>query len=140
MKNFRFHAPVEVRYADLDTMRHVNNAVYLTYIEQVRSYYLEEACQWDWKKWGMVLAKTDIDYRRQIQFHNKPDVWIRTSQLGNSSITQDVIITEQGDPEMVFAKARIILVHVDYKTGRPQPIPQEVRERLTRYEEVEISA
>lgn len=140
MKDFRFRSTVEVRYADLDTMRHVNNAVYLTYIEQVRSYYLEEACQWDWKSWGMVLAKTDIDYRQQIQFHNKPEIWIRTSRLGNSSMTQDVIITEQGDSSTVFAKARIVLVHIDYKTGKPQPLPQVVKDKIKAYEELDLLA
>lgn len=140
MKDFRFRSRVEVRYADLDTMRHVNNAVYLTYIEQARSYYLEEACQWDWKQWGMVLAKTDIDYRHQIQFHHKPQVWIRTSRLGNSSITQDIIISEYNNDELVFAKARVVMVHIDYASGKPQALPAVVRERLQAYEPLEISA
>lgn len=138
MQNFKFNHTLEVRYNDLDTMRHVNNAVYLTYIEQARSGYLAAACQWDWNNLGMVLAKTDINYRRPIHFQNKPTVWIRTSKLGKSSITQEVVITEKDRFDLVYADATIILVHIDYKTGRPLLIPEHIRSRINSYEIVKV--
>lgn len=134
MQDFKFNYTLEVRYSDLDTMRHVNNAVYLTYIEQARSGYLTDACQWDWNKLALVLAKTDINYRRSIHFQHKPTVWIRTSKLGKSSITQEVVICEKDRPDLVFADATVILVHIDYKTGRPLPLPEHIRGRIQDFE------
>lgn len=134
MQNFKYSQEIEVRYADLDTMRHVNNAIYLTYIEQARSGYLATACQWDWNSLGMVLAKTDINYRRPIHFHHSPVVWIRTTKLGKSSITQEVVITEKDRNTLIYADATIILVHIDHKTGRPLPLPDYMRSRFEQYE------
>lgn len=34
MSRFGFYQPIEVRYGDLDPQGHVNNASYLTYIDQ----------------------------------------------------------------------------------------------------------
>lgn len=138
MQDFKYSQPIEVRYSDLDTMRHVNNAVYLTYIEQARSGYMAVSCQWDWNTLGMVLAKTDISYRRSIHFHNQPLVWIRTSRLGKSSITQEVIIAEKDRKDHVYATATVILVHIDYKSGRPLPLPDYIRKRLHEYEPAKI--
>lgn len=134
MQDFKFSHTLEVRYNDLDTMRHVNNAVYLTYIEQARSAYLTAACQWDWSSLNIVLAKTEISYRRSIHYHHKPTIWIRTSKLGRSSITQEVIISEKDRPDMVFAEANVVLVHIDPKSGRPLPLPDYIRSRVHTYE------
>ncbi|MBP6731369.1 MAG: thioesterase family protein, partial [Chitinophagales bacterium] len=41
---FRFKMKLDIRWSDMDEMRHVNNAVYLTYFEQARVYYFNEAC------------------------------------------------------------------------------------------------
>lgn len=138
MQDFKYSQAVEVRYSDLDTMRHVNNAIYLTYIEQARSGYLAHACQWDWNVLGMVLAKTDINYRKPIHINHKPVVWIRTSKLGKSSITQEVVITEKDRSDLIFAEATIVLVHIDYKTERPLPIPDYIRSRMRQYETVKV--
>lgn len=134
MQDFKFSQTLDVRYNDLDTMRHVNNAVYLTYIEQARSSYLLASCQWDWNILGMVLAKTDINYRRSIHHHNKPTVWIRTSKLGKSSITQEVVIAEKDRNDLVYADATVVLVHIDHKSGRPLPLPDYMRSRIQNYE------
>jgi acyl-CoA thioester hydrolase len=140
MQDFKFSQTLEVRYNDLDTMRHVNNAVYLTYIEQARSTYLAVACQWDWHTLGMVLAKTDINYRKPIHFQNKPTVWIRTSKLGKSSITQEVVITEKDRNNLIYAEATVVLVHIDYKSGRPLPLPDYMRSRIQNYEVVRVES
>lgn len=138
MQDFKYGQSIEIRYSDLDTMRHVNNAIYLTYIEQARSGYLATACQWDWNTLAMVLARTDISYRRSIHFHNQPIVWIRTSKLGKSSITQEVVIAEKDRKDIVYATATVVLVHIDLKSSRPLPLPDYMRKRMHEYEPAKI--
>jgi acyl-CoA thioester hydrolase len=136
---FRFKAAVEVRYADIDLMRHVNNAKYLTYIEQVRSRYFPAACGWVWAEQGMVLAKTDIDFRRPILLGAKPEVYIRTLKVGRSSFTQENILAEQGKPELIYARAISVLVHVDYESGQSKALPQEIRQKLAEFDGAVLS-
>lgn len=67
---FRFKMKLDIRWSDMDEMRHVNNAVYLTYFEQARVYYFHEACEWDWKAIGAILANAHVDYLKPVVFPN----------------------------------------------------------------------
>src|SRR3990172_11574677 len=60
MPTFRFSHPIEVRYADLDPQRHVNNATLFSYLEQARARYLARLGLWDGKDFddiGIIVAE-----------------------------------------------------------------------------------
>lgn len=135
MQGFKYNKAIDVRYADVDLMGHVNNAKYLTFIEHARSEYFQKACNWDWTKLGMVLARTEIDFKKPILLHHKPMVWMRTIRLGKSSFTQQNIIAEAGQPGIVYAEATSVLVHVDYASGRPLPIPEKIKSAIQQFDE-----
>lgn len=135
---FTYKAPVEVRYADIDMMHHVNNAKYLTYIEHARGHYFVDACGWNWKEQGMVLAKNDIDYYLPIMLGDRPEIHIRTVRVGRSSFTQENVIVDHKNPEKVYARAITVLVHVDYANHKPAPIPQDIKDKLHAYDGAEI--
>lgn len=135
LQGYKYYKSIEVRYADVDLMQHVNNAKYLTYIEHARAGYFINACNWDWSKLGMVLAQIEIDYKKPILLHHRPLVWIRTTRMGKSSFTQQNIIAEAGNPAMVYAEATNVLVHVDYASGKPLPIPESKKQAISQYEE-----
>lgn len=134
MQGYKYNKPIEVRYADVDLMGHVNNAKFLTYIEHARARYFMEACNWDWKKMGMVLARAEIDFKKPILLTCRPVVWIRTVRLGKTSFTQQNLIAEAGQPELVYAETTSIMVHVDYNNGRPLPIPGLYKDAVSKYE------
>jgi acyl-CoA thioester hydrolase len=135
MQEFKYNKPIDVRYADVDLMGHVNNAKYLTFIEHARGDYFRKACNWDWSKQGMVLARTEIDFKKPVLLHHRPIVWIRTIRLGKTSFTQQNIIAEAGQPGIVYAEAISVLVHVDYASGRPLPIPEKIKTAIQQYDE-----
>ncbi len=135
MQGFQYSKPIDIRYADIDMMGHVNNAKYLTFIEHARSHYFQKACNWDWNKLGMVLARTEIDFKAPVLLHHKPVVWIRTTRLGQTSFTQENIIAETGQPKQIYATAISTMVHVDFKTGRPLPIPEQIKKAIKQFEE-----
>lgn len=135
MQGFKYNKAIDVRYADVDLMGHVNNAKYLTFIEHARSDYFQKACNWDWNKLGMVLARTEIDFKKPILLGHTPTVWMRTIRLGKSSFTQQNIIAEAGHAGIVYAEAISVLVHVDYSNGRPLPIPDRIRSAIRQYDE-----
>ena len=57
---------IEVRWRDVDALRHVNNAVFATYLEECRDGWLEQALGEDGALWDYVLARVAIDFRREI--------------------------------------------------------------------------
>lgn len=135
MQGYKYNKPIEVRYADADMMRHVNNAKFLTYIEHARGEYFTQSCNWDWYKMGMMLARMEIDFKKPILLNSRPVVWIRTVRIGKTSFTQQNIIAELGQPEAVYAEATNVMVHVDYTTSRPLPVPEKVKEAIRQYED-----
>ena len=57
---------IEIRWRDQDAYGHVNNAVYLTYLEEVRDEWLERALGDSGDAWGYVTARVAIDFRREL--------------------------------------------------------------------------
>lgn len=134
-KQFRFKMKLDIRWSDMDEMRHVNNAVYLTYFEQARVYYFHEACQWNWKEIGAILANAHVDYLRPVVFPNDTYVYVRTSKLGNKSFEVSYIITSivEGVEELTTTGSTT-MVMFDYKTNSSVPMPDYLRERISNYE------
>lgn len=134
-KQFRFKMKLDIRWSDMDEMRHVNNAVYLTYFEQARVYYFHEACQWNWKEIGAILANAHVDYLRPVVFPNDTYVYVRTSKLGNKSFEVSYIITSivKGVEELTTTGSTT-MVMFDYKTNSSVPMPDHLRERISNYE------
>ena len=61
-------AKIQVRFSDLDVLGHVNNTIYLSYFEMARVHYFKELLGegWDWNKFGIVLAKNEVEYFKYI--------------------------------------------------------------------------
>ena len=57
---------IEIRWRDMDAFRHVNNAVYATYLEECRDEWAERALGDAGDLWDFVLARVAIDYRREL--------------------------------------------------------------------------
>ena len=133
---FNYFHPITVRFADLDPQAHVNNAVYLTYLESARLGYYEQVGIWERQagmKTGMVVAHIDIDYLAPIFFGQAIQVGVRLARLGHKSFTLAfVIVTVPGkDP---LARATSVMVTYDNETGQSIPVPLDWREKLTFFE------
>jgi len=132
---FKFKMKLDIRWSDMDEMRHVNNAVYLTYFEQARVYYFHDACQWDWKEIGVILANSHVEYLRPVVFPNPTYVFVRTSKLGNKSFEIQYIITSfVNGVEQLTSTGYSTMVMFDYETQGSVPMPDHLRERITNYE------
>ena len=57
---------IEIRWRDVDAFRHVNNAVYATYLEECRDELFERALEGVGDPWDFVLARVAIDFRREL--------------------------------------------------------------------------
>jgi acyl-CoA thioester hydrolase len=111
---------VEIRWSDLDSSRHVNNAVYLSYLEQVRTAWLEQMLGSRDVVDDFVLARVEIDFRRELTLDDEAAVARCTlARVGTSSIrTSEEITTLHGE---LAARAEAVMVARD-EGGRPRPL------------------
>jgi acyl-CoA thioester hydrolase len=115
-----FEKRIEIRWADLDSSRHVNNAVYLSYLEEVRTGWLGDALGVD-AVHDFVLVRVEIDYCRELTLADEA-VLARCSlaRVGTSSIrTSEEIVTSDGEPA---ARAEAVVVARDPGTGSSRPL------------------
>jgi acyl-CoA thioester hydrolase len=128
----RFSFKVEVRFRDLDALGHVNNAVYLTYLESARiAYWFHVTGTSRLQDLAMILARVEVDYRSPVSLGETLDVQVRCVSMGRSSFVMGFEVRESQSGRLV-AEARKVLVHYDYAAGRSTPLPEELRERLRR--------
>lgn len=135
-ESYTFYFPIEVRFADLDTHRHVNNIKMLEYVETARTVYYEQAGIWDGKtveNMGMVVASLKVDYVNPIRFGQPTRVGITLSQLGSKSLRFRFQI-EAEDGAEVFARGEVVMVSYDHAEGHSRPVSAEWREKLARFE------
>lgn len=130
LEGYRFSFPIEVRFRDMDALGHVNNAVYLTYLESARlAYWLELRGKRDLSDVDMILARVEIDYRSPARFGELLDVGVRVASLRRSSFQMGFRIVSRADGRLV-AEGRKVLVHYDYAASRSTPIPDELRRQM----------
>jgi len=121
---------IEIRWRDLDAYNHVNNAVYLTYLEEARDEWLERSLGHDGAAWGYVIARVAIDFRRELRQEDDEVVASCTlARLGTSSVTtREELRTVTGE---LAAEAEAVLVAVDQGSGKPRPLSDTERAALT---------
>ena len=130
--DLRFETELPIRYRDLDTLEHVNNAIYGTFLEEARFRYFERVLDVSIDDRGIVLANLNVDFRRPITL---PDGTVRiacgVTEIGGSSFRIGYRVYSGGDDEPA-ATAETVLVAVDGQETRP--VPQTWRERFTEFE------
>ena len=123
---FRFTRTMDVRFADMDSMGHVNNAVYLTYCEIARIRYWtdltgEPIALGTASAESLILAEARITYRAQAFHGEAVTVETRGTRIGRSSFTLEhrlVAAVPGGQPRLV-AVSESVLVRYDYASARP---------------------
>jgi acyl-CoA thioester hydrolase len=134
--DFNFFHLIEVRYGDIDPQGHVNNAKFLTYMEQGRIFYLKQLKLWEGGSFlnlGVILADVQITFRKAIQFGDPIRVGVRISRIGNKSMTSEYRIEDARDASE-FATGSSVLVAYDYYNKHSVPIPDEWRKAILKYE------
>jgi acyl-CoA thioester hydrolase len=111
---------IEIRWRDLDAYNHVNNAVYLTYLEEARDEWLEAALGRDGAAWGYVLARVAIDFRSELrQEHDEVIATCALARLGTSSVTTREELRLLDGELAAEAEAVLVAVHPESRESRP---------------------
>ena len=128
---FRFDVKLAVRYRDLDTLGHVNNAVYATYLEQARTRYVDRLLGSVVTDGGMVLASLEVDFRRPVTLDaGAVRVECGVLDVGESSFRMGYRVYGDGDAPAATAES----VQVAWDGESSRPLPAEWREAFRAFE------
>ncbi|MEK6851510.1 MAG: thioesterase family protein [Candidatus Thermoplasmatota archaeon] len=125
-----FTTEIPVRFRDIDGMGHVNNAVYFTFMEQVRS-------EWYRRTFGVravgeidfILARAECDFKAPIGYGETVVVTAWVTRVGDSSFGFRYDLRSKATGTL-FATGESVQVMYDYAAGKPKSIPPELRARL----------
>jgi acyl-CoA thioester hydrolase len=137
MDGYRYVHRREVEFRDVDVADHVNNAVYLTYMETARIGYLREALGAEFPyQLSLILARISVDFRSPARFPETLEIGARVPRVGTKSFEMDHEI--HGSDGRLVAEATSVLVAYDYEADAPTRVPAAWRRRLDAYEERSI--
>lgn len=134
MDEFNHATEIEVRFRDLDPMNHVNNAVYISYLEEGREKYFEDIIGTTLEDAEIVLAELSIEYDAPITLEESVTVHTRVPSLGDSSFRMENLIETGGG---LAATAEMTIVPFDVETERSRPVPSAWRERIRSHENLD---
>jgi len=84
LSDFPFHHELKTRWRDLDAFNHVNNATFLSYIEDARIIFFK---RWgiDFEKKSLIVAAVKIDYINQLKHPSNIIIGQKVSRIGSKS-------------------------------------------------------
>lgn len=126
--DFDFTTTFDVRFRDIDMLGHVNNAVYLTYLETARvAFWNRHFGTFGWDRMAFLVGDAYVRYLAPIPLQTRVEIGVRFASIGNKSFVLDYQVRNAATGE-VMAEARTTQVMVD-RSGKTYRVPDEIRER-----------
>ena len=125
IKDLPFYHNINTRWNDMDSFGHINNAVYLSYIEDARTTLFKR-----WKlnsqNKSVIVASQKIDYISQIRHPSKLIIGSKISRIGNSSfdILSGIFADKQRNPAVI---SLVTCVCYDYEKATSVKIYDEIK-------------
>ncbi|MFJ8231270.1 acyl-CoA thioesterase [Streptomyces sp. NPDC094448] len=126
-----------LRWSDMDAFGHVNNVVFLRYLEEARIDFMFRLRPGDGSpsfSGGSVVARHEIDYVRPLVHRHEPvtvESWV--TRIGAASLTIAYEVKDAEGASQVYVRASTVVVPYDLEAGRPRRISAEERAHLQQY-------
>ncbi len=119
---------IPTRWMDNDVYGHVNNVVYYSYFDTAVNGHLMEHGVLDYAAGEIfgIVVETKCQFLKELAFPEVVEAGLRIAKLGNSSVTYDIGLFRQDEPDAA-AIGHFIHVYVDRENRRPVRIPDPVR-------------
>ena len=128
---------ITVNWGDMDALGHVNHSVFATWMETARMEYFSKMGMmelYENSNIGPILARIEVDYKFPIVFPDVVKVMTSVSRIGNSSFDMKYEISSLAKEGEVAATGKVVGVLVDYDTGKPVPMPEELKNSIIELE------
>ncbi len=134
LAEYRLTFTLPVRFRDADAMGHVNNAVYLTYLEQARVEYLRRVLNLSKPSdYAVVVARVEIDYKSPTFIDEELLIGTRVTKLGGASFEMDYRLVEKKTGRLV-AQAKSVMVGYDYKLNKVKKLDEIFVEKVRQFD------
>ena len=132
MEGFRFVRAQEVEFRDLDGLGHVNNAVYVSYLESAKLAYMREVIGAVELEDVGIVADVKMSFRSPAFLGETLAVGTRVARVGTKSMEFEFEF--RGPDGRLVAEGSSVHVAFDYEARAAVPVPAEWRERIEAYE------
>lgn len=125
-----------MRWGDMDSLGHVNNAKFFTYDEQARLEYFQlfdDVVPEMWTAQGLILARLGCDFLQQLHYPATLEVAFRIARFGRSSMNTECAIFEG---ERLIAVLQGVVVWFDYRVQKSAAIPEVVKQLIREREQI----
>jgi acyl-CoA thioester hydrolase len=122
---------IDIRWRDLDAYGHVNQAVYLTFAEEVLDDWFRTKLGRDpGTVWDYVARRTTIDYRGELRLEDRIAIGsAELARLGTTSVTAKVTLSAPDG--RIATELELVVVAIDGKGGAPRPLTEQERAALS---------
>jgi acyl-CoA thioester hydrolase len=126
-----------MRWSDMDAFGHVNNVVFLRYLEEARIDFMFRLAPGDGSpsfSGGSVVARHEIDYKRPLVHRHEPVIiesWV--TKISAASLTIAYEVKDAEGASQVYVRASTIVVPYDLGAARPRRISAEEKSFLQKY-------
>lgn len=144
INQFQFKTQISVRYCETDQSGHLNNVSHLVYFEQGRVEYLNhlgigKAIFQETSDIMFVAVDIECQYLAQVYFGDTLELGVRIGKLGNRSMDMEYYLsTKRNGQDVLVASGRGACVFVSKDTGKSVPIPEQYRELINDFEQIQV--
>lgn len=122
--------PIDIRFADLDALGHVNSTTVFEYAEHARvNWLLDVAGAESSQRLPIIVASAHAEYKAPIAKSAQLDVVLTVSRIGTKSWEFDYALRER-DSGLVYATVQTVQVAYDYGAAKSVPIEAKLRAKL----------
>ena len=136
ISDYKFRTPITIRFSDIDAVGHVNNAIYLTYFEVARFAYWKEITDWNLRKDGVIVGRSEVNYLKPITLEDEIYCYVRTTRIGNSSFDMmHLLVRVTPNGEEICTTGKTVCISYDYTRNKSVTIPDRERAKMIAYDE-----
>lgn len=125
------HLTLRIDWSELDVFGHVNNVMFMKYVQASRLQYIEEIglmALYRSASIGFMVAETTCRFKKPLYFPGTVHLHTKQISTGKTSFVLEHHVTN-GDHELV-AIATDALVVYDFTKHEKCPIPEEIRKQM----------
>jgi acyl-CoA thioester hydrolase len=119
---------IDVRYRDVDPLKHVDHVEYVAYMQEARIACLDDRFDMTARGLDVIVVHVEVDYEAPVVLGDDVTVGVSLSAPGESSFRSDFEIRSGGD---VAATGSTVQVVCDAETVEPVDLPDDWREAMT---------
>ena len=136
LKHYSVTIETPVAWGEMDALQHVNNIVYFRYFESVRIAYFEKIGYLEFMEKtgrGPILAATESKFKIPLAYPDTVSICGKVSSIESDRFVMDYCVVSHKH-QKIAAEGEGLIVSFDYKAAKKVPIPEEIKERILKLE------